>query len=38
MPEVMAVWEPIGTSRESRKRAPAMEFPSVEALQLHPKR
>ena len=38
LPEVMAVWEPMGALCESRKGAPAMEFPSVETLQLHPQR
>lgn len=35
LPEVMAVWEPMGALCESRNGAPAMEFPSVEALGLH---
>ena len=35
LPEVMAVWEKMGTLCESRDVAPAMEFPHVEKIELH---
>jgi hypothetical protein len=35
IPEVMAVWEPMGKLCESRAGRPAMEFPRVEPVEIH---
>jgi len=34
LPEVMAVWEPMGTLCEARSGRPAMEFPRVEQIEV----
>jgi quinol monooxygenase YgiN len=36
MPEVMAVWEPMGALVESRDGRPAMEFPNFRQLAIDP--
>jgi hypothetical protein len=36
IPAIMAIWEPMGMCCEARLGRPAMEFPQVEALSLHP--
>jgi hypothetical protein len=35
LPSVMALWEPMGMCCEPRLGRPPMEFPQVEALDLH---
>jgi len=36
LPAVMAVWEPMGMCCEARLGRPPMEFPTVQAVSLHP--
>lgn len=36
LPEVMAIWEPMGKLVESRQGRPAMEFPHLERIVLGP--
>jgi hypothetical protein len=35
LPDVMAVWEPMGQLCEKRGGRPAMEFPRVEPIEIH---